>query len=176
MVAHSRELPLKRKQYFDLSKLNKLGVVPMRLEGVIYTATYSQKSCLWFEWIHSSELIPGRGYTAGSGTGCESPITVMCTAGDLTVYPERIMLYIAPSFDDKANVDGKERFVMEFCLESNRTYYGFSERFTYHLPPFRFLPFIPRRKTTWLLALTDKPLEKGRPVEPLIPTRQGMTG
>ena len=86
------------------------------------------------------------------------------------------MLYIASSFNNKAFVDGKEKYIREFCLEPDQTYYAFTEKFNYHLPPFRFLPFIPRRKATWLLALSDKPLEKGRPLHSLIPTRRGLTG
>lgn len=161
----------------DLSKLKKLGTFPVRLEGEIYTAPFSQKSCVWFEWIHSANGPPAdRGYTVGYGTGHESIIAVKSTVGDLTVYPDRIMLYLAPSFDDKAIVDGEEQYIKEFCLEPGQTYYAFLEKFIYHLPPFRFFPFIPRRKTTWLLALCDQPLEKGRPVHPLIPTRRGMTG
>jgi hypothetical protein len=166
----------KQKRNIDLSKLKKLGTFPVRLEGEIYTAPFSQKSCVWFEWIHSPNgPPPDREYTFGDGTGHESSITLKSTVGDLTVNPHRIMLYLAPSFENKAIVDGKEHYIKEFCLETDQTYYAFSERFIYHLPPFRFLPFIPRRKTTWLLALSDKPLEKDCPLHPLIPSRRGMT-
>ena len=167
----------KQKRNIDLSKLKKLGTFLVRLEGEIYTAPFSQKSCVWFEWIHCTNgPSPDRGYAFGYGTGHESIITVKSSVGNLTVYPDRIMLYIAPSFDDKAIVEGKEKHIKEFCLEHDQTYYAFAEKFIYHLPPFRFFPFIPRRKTTWLLALSDKPLEKNRPLHPLIPTRRGMTG
>jgi hypothetical protein len=161
----------------DLSEIRKLGVVPVRLEGEIYTAPFSQKVCVWFEWIHGAKGIrPDRGYTPGYGTGHKSRIIVKTNVGDLTVWPDRSMLYIAASFNDKAVVDGEEKYIKEFCLEPDQTYYAFTEKFIYHLPPIRFLPFIPRRKTTWLLALSDQPLEKGRPVHPLIPTRRGLTG
>ncbi len=161
----------------DLSTLKKLGTFPVQLEGEIYRAPFSQKSCVWFEWIHNTDMLPpDGGYTFGYGTGQESSITVKSTVGDLIVYPDRIMLYLAPSFDDKAIVEGKEQYVQEFCLEPDQTYYAFVEKFNYYLPPFRFFPFIPRRKTTWLLALSDKPIEEDRPLPPLIPTRQGMTG
>jgi hypothetical protein len=166
----------KQKRKIDLSKIRKLGSFPVRVEGEIYNAPFSRKSCVWFEWIKCKKPTPDSGYRFGYGTGHESPVTVKSTVGDLTVYPERIMLYLAPSFEDKAIVDGKEQYIKEYCLEPDHTYYGFSEKFTYHLPPFRFFPFIPRRKTTWLLGLSDKPLEKDCPVNPLIPTRQGITG
>ena len=167
----------KQVKNIDLSKIRKLGVLPVRLEGKIYTSPFSQKACVWFEWIHSTKgPPPDRGYTFGYGTGRECSITVKSMVGDLTVYPDRIMLYIAPSFDDKAIVEGKEKYIKEFCLEPDQTYYAFAEKFIYHLPPFRFFPFIPRRKPTWLLALSDKPLEKDRPLHPLIPSRRGMTG
>lgn len=165
------------KKNIDLSKIKKPGNFPVQLEGEIYTAPFSHKSCVWFEWIHSEEgPPPDRGYTFGYGTGHEGSITVKGTVGDLSVYPDRIMLYLTPSFDDKAIVDGKEQYIKEFCLEPDQTYYAFSEKFKYHLPPYRFFPFIPKRKTKWLLALSDKPLEKDRPLHPLIPTRRGMTG
>jgi len=167
----------KQRINIDLSKLKKLGIFLVRLEGEIYTAPFSQKSCVWFEWIHSQNGPPlDRGYTFGYGTGHESIITLKSTVGDLTVYPARIMLYLAPSFENKTIVDGKEQYIKEFCLEPDQTYYAFSERFRYHLPPFCFFPFIPRRKTTWLLALSDKPLEKNCSLHSLIPSRRGMTG
>ncbi len=167
----------KHKESVKLSKLKKQGALSVRLEGEMYTTPFSKKSCVWFEWIHSVKgSSADRGYTFGYGTGHESNITVKSANGDLTVYPDRIMLYIAPSFDDKAIVDGKEKYIKEFCLLPDRIYYAFAEKFIYHLPPFRFFPFIPRRKTTWLPALSDIPLEKGRPLPTLIPTRRGMTG
>ncbi|MCP3892137.1 MAG: hypothetical protein GY702_25185 [Desulfobulbaceae bacterium] len=167
----------KQETDIDLSKLKQLGTFPVRLQGELYTAPFSQKSCVWFEWIHSSErLQPDRGYSFGYGTGYESSITVKSTVGDLVFYPYRIMLYLAPSFNDIAVVDGKEKYIWEFCLEPDQRYYAFTEKFTYHLPPFRFFPFIPRRKTTWLLALSDKHFDNDRPLHPLIPTRQGRTG
>ena len=170
-------MKLRQEKNIDFSEIRKLGVLPVRLEGKIYKAPFSQKACVWFEWIHGTKgTRPDRGYTLGYGTGHESCIIVKSKVGDLTVWPDRSMLYIAASFNDKAVVDGKEKYIMEFCLEPDQTYYAFAEKFIFHLPPFRFLPFIPRRKTTWLLALSDQPLEKGRPVHPLIPTRRGMTG
>ncbi len=170
-------MKLRQKKNIDLSEIRKLGVLPVRLTGKIYTAPFSQKSCVWFEWIHGTKKIrPDRGYTLGYGTGHESSIIVKSKVGDLTVWPDRSMLYIAASFNDKAVVDGKETYIEEFCLEPHQTYYAFAEKFRFPLPPIRFLPFIPRRKTTWLLALSDQPLAKGRPVHSLIPTRRGITG
>ena len=149
----------------------------MILEGELYTAPFSQKSCLWFEWIHSTNRLPhDDGYTLGHGISHESSIIAKGTFGYLTVHPNRLMLYLAPSFDDKAIVNGKEQYIKEFCLESKKSYYAFVEKFKYHLPSFHFFPFIPRQRTTWLLALSDKPIEKDCPVNPLIPTRRGMTG
>ena len=166
----------KKKNTIDLLELGKTSSFPVRLEGMIHTAPYSKKSCIWFEWIYSTGSLKESGYTLGHGTGQDTPVTVKGTLGDLTVYPKRIMLYIAPSFEGRALVDKKEYNIREFCLAPDCTYYVFSEKFEYHLPPFRFFPFIPRRKSLWLLALSDKPLENNRPQQPLIPTRQGMTG
>ncbi len=167
----------KKETNIGLAKIKKLGSLQVRLEGEIYTTAFSHKPCLWFEWIHSEKgALLDRGYTFGYNTGHESSITVKSMVGDLIVYPDRIMLYLAPSFDDTAIVDGEKQYIKEFCLEPDRTYYAFAEKFIYHLPPYRFFPFIPRRKTRWLLALSDKPLENGRPLNTLIPTRQGMTG
>ncbi|HIJ65159.1 MAG TPA: hypothetical protein HPP77_04340 [Candidatus Hydrogenedentes bacterium] len=161
----------------DLAEIRKRGALPVRLEGDTYVSPFAQEACVWFEWIHSAKgPPPDTGYAFGYGSGRESSITLKSAIGDLTVYPNRIMLYIAPSFDDKATVDGKEQYVKEFCLKPGQTYYAFAERFTYHLPPFRLFPFIPKRRTTWLLALSDEALERGRPLRPLIPTRQGRTG
>ncbi len=167
----------KQEKNIDLAKIKKLGSFKVRLEGEIDTTAFSQKSCVWFEWIHSEKgLTLDEGYTFGDGTGHENSIIVKSTVGDLIVYPDRIMLYLSPSFDGTAIVDGEKQYIKEFCLEPDKTYYAFAEKFIYHLPPYRFFPFIPRRKTRWLLALSDKPLENGRPLNPLIPTRQGMTG
>ena len=167
----------RQERNIDLPKLKKQGVFPVILEGEVYTAPFSQKSCVWFEWIYSMNRPPqDGGYTLGHGTSHESMITTKGTFGYLTVYPDRIMLYLAPSFDDKAIVNGKEQYIKEFCLEPKRSYYAFVEKFIYRLPPFRFFPFIPRWKTAWLLALSDKPIEKDCPIHPLIPTRKGMIG
>ena len=167
----------KQASNIDLLKLKKLGVFPGVLEGKVYKAPFSQKSCVWFEWIHSiNRPSQDEGYTLGYGTSHESSITLKSTSGNLTVSPDRIMLYLAPSFDDKAIVNGKERYIKEFCLEPKRSYYAFVEKFKYHLPAFRFFPLIPRRTTIWLLALSDRPVEKDGPVHSLIPTRRGMTG
>jgi len=160
----------------DLSKLKKLGAFPVRLEGEIHTAPFSKRSCYWFEWIKCNEPPYDKGYSFGYGSDHENPITTRSKNGDLTVYPDRIMLYLAPSFEGKAVVDGEEQHITEFCLDPDHTYYGFSEKLVCHLPPFRFFPFFPRRKTIWLLALSDEPFKNGRPLQPLIPTRQGMTG
>jgi len=166
----------KQERNIDIRKLKKLGVFSVQLEGRTYTAPFSQKSCVWFEWIYSMNRPQNKGYTYGYGTGDESSITVKGAFGHLDVYPDRIVLYLTPSFDDKAIVDGKEQYVQEFCLEPDQSYYTFVEKFIYHLPPFRYFPFIPRRKATWLLALADKPIEKDGPLSPLIPTHRGMTG
>ncbi len=167
------------KQEIDinLSKLKKLGVFPVKLYGEIYTAPFSQKSCLWFEWIRNTNMPTlDSGYTFGYGTGYKSNITAKGTFGHLTIYPDRIMLYLAPSFDDKVNFEGKEQHITEFCLVPDQSYYAFVEKFIYHPPPFRFFPFIPRQKVAWILALSDKPVKKGGSLNPLIPTRRGMTG
>lgn len=126
------------KQEMDLTKLKTLGPVPVHLAGEIVRAPYSQRPCVRFEWLHSSKSILDEGFTRGHGTGAKSLIAITSSIGDFTIYPDGIKLYIAPSFDGKAMVDGKERNVMEFCLEPSRTYYVFSEKFTYYLPPFRF--------------------------------------
>jgi hypothetical protein len=170
-------MQLKQGKDIDVSKIRKLGTLPVQLEGEIYSSPFSQKTCVWSEWIHSPKApLPDKGYASGRGTARECRITLKSLQGDLTIYPGRIMLYIAPSFDGKAIVDGKEAYIKEYSLKPEQTYYAFAEKFTYHLPPFRFIPFIPRRRRIWLLALSDKPLEKGHPLHPLIPTRQGMTG
>jgi hypothetical protein len=167
----------KQERNIDLPKLNKLGAFQMQLEGEIYTAPFSQKSCVWFEWIHSMNRPPSaRGYTFGYGTGHESSITAKGTSGCLTVYPDRIMVYLAPSFGDKVIVDGKEQYIKEFCFEPDQSYYALVEEFIYHPPPFRFFPLIPRWKATWLLALSYKSFEEDCPLHPLIPAGRGMTG
>ena len=168
-----------QEEDMDLSKLKKLRPFPVQVKGDIYTAPFSQKSCVWFEWIRIKNVSRSeREHTAGYGTGreSESSITIKSKVGDFTARPQNIMLYLAPSFDDKTIVCGKEQYIKEFCLEPDRLYYAFVEKFTYYLPPFRFFPFIPRRKVTWLLALSDKPVEKNCPASQLIPTRRGRTG
>jgi hypothetical protein len=168
-----------QEEDMDLSKLKRLEAFPVRVEGDIYTAPFSQKSCVWFEWIRIRNMSrPDRGNRGGYGTECESEssITIKSKFGDLTARPQNIMLYLAPSFDGKTIVDGKEQHIKEFCLEPNRRYYASVEKFTYRLPPFRFFRFIPIRRTAWLLALSDERFEKGRPTQQLIPTRQGGQG
>lgn len=156
-----------------LSRRHKNTPFPVQLEGELHTAPFSEKTCVWFDWIHSAEkLRHNSGYTTGTWTD-ENSIIVKSDNGILTGFPSGIMLYIAPSFDGKAIIDGAERYVWEFCLEPGREYYAFAEKFSYHLPP---LFFLPRRRSTLLLALSDTPLEKGRPVHPLIPVCRGRTG
>ena len=99
----------------NLSKIIKLGELQVRLEGDLYMSPFSQEACVWFEWVHSTEeMPPDRGCTFRYGVRCESSITVKSIDGHLTVNANEIMLYLAPSFDDKAIVDGKEQYVKEF--------------------------------------------------------------
>jgi len=166
-------MDLNQEGLIDFSKIRKLGVLPVQLEGDIYTTPFSQLACVWYEWIHSpNEHHPDKGYTFGEKTARDQHIWVKNTIGDLTTYPDRVMLYIAPSFNDLAILDGKEVTIAEYCLKPKQTYYAFAEKFTYRLPSFHFLPFIPRRKPTWLLALSDEQLDKERLLHPLIPERQ----
>jgi hypothetical protein len=153
-------------------------VTQVTLSGDVFTSPYAGKPCVWFEWVHGarSPLSPGAGFSSGPGTGRGDRVTVSCSRGDAAVYPARILLHLEPSFHGPAHVDGQERYVVEYCLEPDTTYYAFAERFTFSLPPFRLLPFLPRRRSTWFLALSDRPLDGGRPVNPLILCRRGLTG
>ncbi len=164
-------------QALDICELRKLGPLPVHFEDEVFTAPFSKKPCVWFEWIYSVHGTPQhKGFTMGGRTNLKSSIVAKSTVGDLTASPDRTMLYLAASFENVAIVDGEELYVREFCLEPNQTYHAFAEKFTYHQPPSRFFPFISKCKTTWLLALSDKLIEKEFPLHPLIPTRQGMTG
>ncbi len=155
--------------------LKKNGPLKVQLQGEIHTAPFSQKSCVWFKWIYSrKEISWDTGYTLGHGT--ESIMTAKSAIGGMDIYPNQMMLYIAPAFNNKAIVEGKNQYVQEFCLELGLTYYAFAEKFTYHLPPFRFFPFFPRRGTVLIPALSDEPLLKGTPSQPLIPIHRGRTG
>jgi hypothetical protein len=156
----------------DLSTLRRRGPLPVRLTGEIHEAPFSSRPCVWFEWIHGPDL--DRGHARGEQT--DSPIEVHSELGRLTVLPHGLMLHLAPSFEGTIVIEGEERRAREYCLEPERTYHAFTEKLVCHLPPRRFLPFLPRRRTVWLLALSDRPLEGGAPPEPLIPTRRGMTG
>ena len=161
----------------DLSQIAKNRELPATPEGDLFMAPFSREPCVWFEWIHDIDgLSLEHGYTVGAETDEDGVITLATSEGAITVYPDRVMLYLAPSFDGRAVVDGKKRHVQEYCLRPDRTYYLFSEKRVSRLPPFRFFPFIARSKSSWIPALCDAPLEGGRPVQPLIPTRRGWCG
>lgn len=159
----------------DLSKIAKNRKLPARPEGDRFVAPFSRDPCVWFAWIHDIDGMPlESGHKVGADG--EGAITLATSAGSITVFPNRVLLYLAPSFAGRAVVEGKERQVREYCLRPDRTYHLFFEKRVIHLPPFRFFPFLPRSKSCWIPALCDAPLERGRPVQPLIPTRRGWSG
>lgn len=161
----------------DLSEIAKDRELPARPEGDLYVAPFSRESCVWFAWIHDIDGLPlESGHTVGAETDEEGAITLATSEGAVTVFPDRVFLYLAPSFVGRAVVDGREREVREYCLSPDRTYYLFFEKRVSRLPPYRFFPFIARSKSSWIPALCDAPLEKCRPVQPLIPTRRGWCG
>ena len=162
----------KLKIPIGLSNLKKLGVFQVTLEGEIHKAPFSRETCVWYDWLYRKTGVAARNeFTHGTRT--DSSIIVRCTAGDIEVFPSALQPYLTPSFQGEANVEGKKVMVEEFCLESGRTYYAMVEKFTFSLPP---LLFIPRRRSTLLLELSDERITEGRPAHPLIPTYRGRTG
>ncbi len=161
----------------DLSKIAKDGELSVKLEGDHFMAPFSRDPCVWFEWIHDIDGMQlENGYTVGGETNEDVAIKLATSEGNVNVYLDRVMLYLAPSFDGRVVVDEKERHVQEYCLRPDRTYHLFFEKRVSRLPPYRFFPFLARSRSDWMPALSDTPLERGSPVHPLIPTRRGWCG
>lgn len=158
-----------------LKQIRRQGVMLIQLEGGDFVAPFSKKPCIWYEWVTRTSA-EDKGFTYGQGRGREHTIFVKSGKEVLEVDPDRIMLYLPPSFDGPSDVGGEIKWVTEFCLQAGKTYHAFVEKFFYHLPPRRLLPFLRRRRTTELLALSDGPFRKDKPGHPLIITRRGMTG
>ncbi len=115
----------------DLIAVTKKEALPVQLEGDLYRPRFSEEACVWFEWIHSAEGRPEEGCPFWSETGSDSPVAILSGAVKQTVDPGRIMLYLAPSFEGRALVDGQGHYVQEFSLVPGRTYYAFEIKSDY---------------------------------------------
>ncbi len=160
----------------ELSELLKRGDFEVVLGGEEHTAPFSGRKCVWYDWIY----IIGKGDSWDDGfTTMEAKDGSVVVQGDfpsLEIPVQWLNPYLEPSFEGPALVEEADVVVREYCLEPARSYHARVERFTFRLPPYRLFPFIARRRTTFLLALSEEPfLDKG-PVCPLVPTFRGRTG
>ncbi len=147
-----------------LSAMKRLGKCRAEFRGDTYNAPFSGKPCLWFYWIYRQDGEPVESHIYGGST--DSLLTVSTPSGTFDLPPRYLRTYLAPSFCGKAEVEGKEAFVTEFCIEAERSYYIRVERQTCWLPP--LLRIIPRRRSILLLAVSDLPFNKWRrPIKPL---------
>jgi len=153
-----------------LARADTFGVV---LEGESFPAPFSRRDCVWSEWIYNSADLPAEsGFHSGESEGGD--FRAKTEFGSLMIDSRTIRPYIAPSFEGGMMRKSEEVLVTEYCLETSRTYFARVEAATYSLPGFRFLPFVPRRRTVLLLVLSDRAFSGRRPVPPLVPTFRGM--
>lgn len=159
----------------ELSDLRKRGNFRVELGGEEKTAPFSGRKSVWHGWIY---LESGRSWdechVVGESEG--DLVLVKSDSFSMEVPVDRLNPYLAPAFEGGAVVKNRNVLVREYCLEPARSYHARVEQFSFRLPPTRFFPFIGKRRTLFLLALSAEPFQLGDPVHPLVPIFQGRTG
>ena len=144
-----------------LGEIKRLGECTAEFRGDIHKAPFSGRPCLWFWWGYGQDGEPDGGHVCGGHT--DSLLRLVTPSGGFDLHPRCLRTSLAPSYRGRAEVEDREAFVTEFCIEAGRTYHVRVERETYPLPP--LLHIIPRRRSVLVLAVSDIPfdiLKKGQ--------------
>ena len=138
-----------------LREIKRIGECMAEFRGEVHYAPFSGRPCIWFWWGYRQDGEPVGSHVYGGST--ETLLTVGTPSGGFDIHPRYLRTSLAPSFCGKAEVEGREAFVTEFCIEAGRTYHVRVERQSYWLPP--LFHIIPRQRGILCLAVSDLPFE-----------------
>ena len=172
----------------SLEALRDLGDFTVTLSGPALKSFPSAQNCVYWEWA-AGEMKNGEWALRVGGTHSGTRLIIDTPRGRLDLAHGNMRLYLSAAASHRFTRTTAARStptplpellkevdplnVEEYILQSGRTYYARIETETTLLPPQGNAP--PERRSTLVLAISDKPFKEGKAQSPLTPSFVGLS-